>query len=560
MSYILECIRDSPAAAYDISGSVFVDRSSNGNTNATVTGAPAKSVGLAKGTSYSGLFGPSDHAAIDATVMQRGNEQNPFSIEVTVLPCPDPTTGKMGYQKILSSTSGKDGITINDNVVSFSTQYVSSGMATASFDISRPSRLHIVGVHTRQANHLFVNGERVATIALSEDQMSDKYISSDGKLMVGGDYDGSSETPALPASTGKVAVSNVLIFDKELSLSDVSRHYQATFTNRTETSIRASFGGSTLDLTKLKNNRYMTIDSMNGWTGFGTARIVENTIQRSEVLDAPQDSYWSIPIALDRQGLTSLYGVTVRAEGVGFSIEYSTDNDTFSSMDNNSLVPLASGFDPTNQVLIIRFNMLSTEPTAQIISAIIEAYGSGQELLDGTLTNSSTDNSNGGRAITIDNMIINDYYNYQNFDDRVGISGDGSFEVSADTSSDDKIVGTEEYWIKRLSSDAITLSAGTVYINGVAQAITSLPLNVWSLVHVVRSSASNIVFGITGDIAVATIGAYPTMMTAQQCLDVYNNYMASDSLKVEDDSNLAITTDANTAYVYANTWEIVSSG
>lgn len=511
------------------------------------TGSLTKSVGTARGFAYSGVFDSTNVGKINVTPF---NAQE-FSLEATVIPTDTKpaTTTTTGPQGILSNDGEFDGLSIDGTVVSFGTTYATADPAICSFDVQTYSLMHILGVHTERANSLYIDGELVATVTLTDEQVADDYASNDGSLYIGA-----------TASSQRLAISTVATYEYALEEDRIIKHANLAKFDRVPSHVAQGNGFLDLNIRNVEYNRYIyeTYGDSTGWPTTNNSIINDGRLERPvDENGDPTESFTVFPFALTDGDDTNIYGCVVDAWGVGLKIEASLDNETWTEIDNHRLVSIINdGDDPSNMILLIKVTLLDTADEAFLEVLEFRGYNSGVSPTEGQELGQ-------GRDMTITDLAPG----YQNddelkFDDTVGLIGNGSVAWTDDSEEEPKNVGTLQVIVKRLSAAAISFPTATAYINGTALGISNLPVGQWAVLHLAINTPANSSITMTGDFIIANAAYNQTKLTAPEILAAYKSLFSADPLVVSSSDSIGyddyVPADDSTSRVviYAKAWSV----
>lgn len=545
MTFALEAVRYKPVALWVLDDtSPFQDYSGYAAV-ATSNTTPDKYMSLVSGASFASVFDTGTIGTFASPVFTQDHETQAFSLSVSLRI----VERDSGTEQIcvLSHASQTDGIVIEGTKIHFSTKYLGTGEARATYDIQIPRHVDIVAVHTAQKNSLYVDGEMVAEAEISDAQQADRYITTDGSLYAG-------------TTTGDngVALSGVAIYAKALSDDDIARLASVSRDVVDSLAVPEMFGGEVLETSQnpfdvFSEQIWTTEDDWNT----GTLRnivVADEQLQPSIQDDVVQYGEWLDTFSLSDTGLTSIYGVNFNWVGIGAVVEASLDSTTWEEVTRGKNVDLiAPGFDPTDVELFIRVSFPDTaDPDSYLDTLSIVGIETGA----GTTT--------AGRVITTGSpsYLRKSHPANELRDDWGTALLSATLTIGADTSDTAESVQTREYWIKKLDTGSITLTpaAGTTYVNGVAAAFSTIRVGEWVLIHSVPASPLTSSFTLNGNILVGQAAVYQDVLDATDVLDVYKAYTGQISTPVVDDSDIILTETAVASNIYAHDWAISPAG
>jgi hypothetical protein len=537
--YTLTAARDRPLGLWQMDdSSPYQDYS---GYNRTATGPSTFAAALVSGAAWAAVVSNISQATFPSPVFKSNDKS--FVLEAWVYPFYE----GLGDIAVLSHAGQYDGLMISDTKVSFVTKYSTTGEARAEYQFERPRALHIVGVHTEGQNILYVNGESVATVDISEEQQADTFVAT-GDLIAGQSVGGQ-----------KMAMNGVGLYVGTLSNEQILAHFQAGRAVTPAQDVANGFAGTLIPLSKTEGSIYLESvwDTDEEWR-VGTFTNVD--VQDDLLVPATEEGVslageWLSVFDLGFTDATSIYGVTVSWEGEGALVETSIDGTTWvPALQGQNVAAVPSGFDPTDKDLELRVTFPGgiTDDTSHLSSLTVTGYS------DGALPvmNNRTVVADYPAAVGVANEPIE-------YDERNGVDLNGAdLTIGPDTGDDPTNPRTVEFWVKKTGSLPVTPTSGrTIYINGkpTPAALTDLVNGEWSLVHLVYSS------GITGDIVFngdATIGQvilYEDALTTGQIADVYKSYTGRPVLTVAG-GTVQITKPPIATMVYAHDWSISGAG
>lgn len=372
-----------------------------------------------------------------------------------------------GPQQVLSHDSFYDGLSIDGTVIKFSTEYLTAPAAECTYDLQERKLAHVVGQHTKDRNELWVNGVLVDSVELTEDQITDDYIATDGYLYCGG-----------TDSSSGVAVNGVAIY-KSMSGLDIERNYLAGTDSLGQDTVTTQYGGIPLEF----DNSHADLFISEVWDSeeeFNNGSVDNVTVTDEGLLPAYESGIsvagsWINSIPLDVGGDTSIYGVYIEWVGNDISVETSLDGSTWTPhVSGDPVAAITEGFDPTNQDLQVRVNFsggLEDDPAYLTSLSVIG-------IRTGVIESIS------GRDLTLSGQaMVRNGHGISLYRDDTGIDlNGGSVSVGNDTNDDVLGMRAVEFWIKPESSNVNFYQGQAMYVNGVAT--TELPVGKWSLVHI----------------------------------------------------------------------------
>lgn len=502
---------------------------------------PTKSVPLVAGAEYSSVFKSGVVGRFDCNVFKQGLETRQFVLEAWVLPIPKTTSNQ---QKILSHDNVMDGLTINGKVVRFGTTYTNFGDAYCDYDLGEYKLAHVVGIHNKDQNQLWVNGELVASVNLTDDQKGDTYNIVNNNYLYSGTTTGDSE----------LAV-NGIAFYSSLSGDDIRRNYEAGIGVIGQDRVYPQFGGTPFDLAAANGAVFIEevwADKADFERGMKSdVEYAPDQIEPHYTNDLSIAGTWTTSIALDSQADTSIYGVMVAWSGFNVTVEVSLDGVTWTPAVSGDLVSIIpNGYNPTGKDLQIRAKFASGLALGQAWLESLTVVG----FRNNTIENLSA------RPLTVGYpAVVRGDFEPNLYRDDNGIHLHGAtLTIGPDASTVPDIARVLELWVKPVSG-AVTINvAGTKYRNGVAD--TSLPVGEWSLVHIVASADITSSVTVSGNAIIGQAALYPDALTAADIDFIWKSYTGRTAFRVTETTTTSVTESATPAFVYAHDWAIDSAG
>ena len=500
---------------------------------------PAKSVPLVSGAEYSSVFKNGVVGRFDCNVFKQGLETRQFVLEAWVLPIPKTTNNQ---QKILSHDSIMDGLTINGKVIRFGTSYLTSGDAYCDYDLGEYKLAHVVGIHNKDQNQLWVNGQMVASVDLTEEQKGDSYNISNNNYLYCGTTTGDSE----------LAVNGVAFYSS-LSGDDIVRNYAAGIDFIGQDRVYPQFGGTQFDLSNANGSVFIEelwADKPDFERGVKyNVELAPDQIEPHYTNGVSVTGTWTTAIALDSQADTSIYGVMVAWSGFNATVEVSLDGAVWTPAVNGDLVSIIpNGYNPSGKDLQIRVSFPAGLTAGWLESLHVIGF-----------RNNAIENIS-ARPLTLTHpAVVRKDYEPNLYRDDNGIHLHGStLTIGTDTTPVPEVARVLELWVKPVSG-AVTINvAGTKYRNGVAD--TSLPVGEWSLLHIVANADITSAITISGNAIIGQATLYPDALTAANIDFIWKSYVGRTAFRVVETVNTTVTESASPALIYAHDWAIDSAG
>lgn len=519
----------------------FLEHSGSNLAANMASGVPTKSVPLVSGAEYSSVFKTGVVGRFTCNLFKQGREDKPFALEAWILPIPKTN---VGVQKVLSHSNVDDGITINGKVIRFGTVYTNSGSAFCDYDLGEYKLAHVVGIHNQDQNQLWVNGELVAQVDLTEEQRGDTYNITDNTYLYAG----------TTSSTQEVAM-NAVSFYPTISGDDIKRNYEAGINFIGQDRVTPQLGGVTLDLSADANSIFIEED----WTAkFEFERGLKDSVEYAE--DQIEPSYvdgvsvpgtWTVSVPLDAQNDPSIYGVMVAWSSHNVSVDVSLDGAAWTPAVSGRLVSIIpNGYNPSGKDLQVRVSFAGglAEDPSFLESLRVVGYR------DNTIQNITAR----PLSATHPAVVRRDFEPNLYRDDNGVRLGGGTLTIGPDTSPEPEVARTVELWIKPLSGTPTISVGGTRYRNGVAD--FALPVGEWSLVHIVASADITSDITVSGDAIIGQATLYPDALTASDVDFIWRSYIGRTALRFEENTATVVSEDATPVVIYAHDWAIDSAG
>lgn len=545
MSYLYSILADKPLGLWMLDDSApFQDYSGYDAAGVMDTGSPTTAAALVAGADYSAVFSNSVDAKFDSAVYKQGYEHLPFSLEVSFRVIDE--TGTTSEQKVLSSSANYDGITVDGTIIKFSTKYLTAGECAVEYDIQTKRNVHVVGVHTRDKNQLFVDGTLVGETTITEAQKIDSFVAGDGKLWLG-----------TSASTQKIAVNGISIYATGLSDDIVKNHFNAARRTTLNETVAPTFGGIRYPMSLNMADTFVRAlwqDDSDWKIGtLNNVSLVDTQIVPQLVAGVSVAGNWQVALPLDQSGLTDVYGLSMDWTGVNVIVEASLDGTTWeTAVKGQKMALIPDGFDPTNKDLFIR---------ASFAGGITDDPGFLDNLFVVGFTTGIQPNI-GGRDTTFTDPAspMNDYQPIELRDDwGVKLDG-GSVEISADSSPDPLAVYTMNIWLKKLTSTSptISLTGTTDYKNGVAGG--TMNEGEWVMWTMTKATELTGDITISGDVQIGQIEFFDHQLSAQEVADLYSAYTGVVAVQANESDSVTVTNPNPSTRIYDYTWAITAAG
>lgn len=517
----------------------WIDDIEIGNAPLTGGGEPLGTViGLASGFKYSTVFGSSAQGEFDSPVFKQGYEKDQFALETWLYAVSKTTQAE---QQVLGNFNQMDGLTINGTKISFVTKYLTSGEARCTYDLQLPRGVHVVGIHNSNKNELWVDGNMVASVELTDAQKEDSYVATSDKL-----YSGAT------TSTQQIALNGVAIYNT-ISPDGIVDNYLAGRDYVPQDEVVTGYGGESIDLSPANVYvKYVWDRKADFEEGRNNLVAYDHNITPSFVDGVSQASSWTVVAPIETGEYTSIHGVLVNWSGKNVTLQASLDGTNWVAVQRNKLLSnIPNGFNPQTASLQIRATFAGgrTDDEEWLESMTVIGYSS------------NTINPTGTRTITIPSAgVVNDNHEPMLLEEQNGVTlNGGTLTIAADATADATAERTIEIWVKVLSGTlSRSFTGATEYRNGLIY--DAPPVGQWSVIHAVM--AANVTTSITigGDVIVGSVAVYPTAFSAADVTDIYASYTGYVNARATENSAVAMSENVSPVKIYAHNWSITGAG
>jgi hypothetical protein len=452
-----------------------------------------------------------------------------------------------------------DGITYDTESISFTTLHGAAGAATAKYypENMKDRTFHVVGVHSESKNELFVDGERVASVDLTPEQLMAGYsiTSFPASLYIG------------RTSIG-VIVDAPAVYGEALTLRQAKLHYLWGRNVPTMHEVVTKRGGFYWDFHDSNSQVALDFrfDTDKEWSDSQAAGVsIENDILRPSfgsdglTLAGTWQAGFILPAIVD-----TVDGSKIEFEADGtVKIQTSINNGaTWSTAINGrEITGLGKGTLSTGKTLMVRAVFTAGEPAdtiAKVNHLSIKIYKNRDS--QGTLSNRPMIFTGKVGLASVRHQPIE-------YHDLMGVDLYSGGYATTTIATTTRVL---ELWFKPVTSTPFTLfdgaGTGTLYVNGVANSSPVYEADRWY--HVVFVSAAslsgstvNINPGGLGEITVGMVATYPSVMTAAQVSELYGAYLGIPSATVVESTGLNVSDAATqTVKIYSYDWSVVGSG
>lgn len=577
MSYNQRVLNDLPRHFYPLTTGSFID--ATGRANGESLGTPVEAPPLVVGGGNSMVFTGNDNFKFSTDIFQTDSVRHPFSLEAWFKP-----VSITGVKGIVGHLNQEDGLTFDGEKISFTTLHGTAGPATASwFPPVTSAAMNVIGVHTGERNELYVNGVRVASVTLEEEQILSSYQvdSAPGFLYAG-------------HGPGTVIVDSVAVYAHALTSRQAKLHFLWGRDAPDFRSVIDLRGGTYWDFTDQSAGVAFdfAFSTSSEWSRGQGAQVRTENDMLTPVIEneLTADGVWMNGFILSAVA-EAVDGSKIWWDGDGsFVVETSlNDGTTWTVAENGQEVSgIGKGFVTGNQSLQVRITLPAGEPEdtiTKVRSLNIRLYS---ERLSYPSVSERPAEFFGKVALaqqTHQPIEHDDFMGASLYNGYAKISGGDAYRtVEAWIKLSREIVDTDRLFDFRDSSDDANAwvnigtghkpiaTGGTAYVNGVpASTHPALVPGRWYLVSTVLDEdndqgmtvGSNYTGSLTSNsnISVGFLSTYPVASTQAQIVERYNAYMGIPSVQVTEPTAFDVT-DAATSPVklYAYSWSTVGSG
>lgn len=539
MSFLLTALADRPQALYMMDDTTPFQDYSGYNRNATASATPVRYLPLVRGTTFSQYFSSTVVGTFASPVFAQGQELNSFTLEAWLFP----SIMAADYQQLLGNLNQMDGLVIFSTAVHFVTKYADGSEARVSYELGDQRRAYVVAVHTSEKNALYVDGELVDEIAITDAQRASQYSSAATDL-----------TSGTTASAQRTALGGIGIYDYALTGNTIAQHYEAGLM---EDDAVTQFNGDIIPLS-IETADVFLDQSWNDEDDWYEGRTINVKYANDRL--TPQFSgnvsmpgQWLTVVPIYVANTTSAYGMMFTWEGTGVTVEASNNGVGWETVVNGRRsTQMAVGTDPTGKQTQLRVTFAGgiTNDTSYIKNLRVVCF------------RTNTTQQVAGRTVTYTNALPQ----YPRYPTEYRSDWGAWLQTATHTLtlSDDVVDATPirslGIWIKKTTSTNPVISvSGTQYINGVQSAAT-LVNGHWTLMHIVLAADHTGPVTITGPAQVGQIGVYSTALSAQDIADIAAAYFGNNVTRVTDASVVGVAESTNAAQIYAHDWTIQASG
>lgn len=484
----------------------FQDWSGYGR-NGVLTGALVKGLPLTSEASFSVAVDKTNYVTYTVPALSERNI-DAYTIGATIYP-----RGDVVSQPLVSRNAGLlEGLFIVNDTIYFTTLHnTTSQRAECSYKFDITAKMDVFGVHTESVNRLFVNGEMVSEVSLTDEQRAGGYLSgTTGSTFVSG---------SVTTNNGGLLINNISFFNSPISGDDVADIYKYNNMRSLGSPVKGFFGEDVVFSRGIRPH-YLTKtwDDQEEWNmGVFDGSTVDGDILNAQIEDGLTiNGFWTDSAELKEDGTAvPIDSINLDWSGENVIVQVSVDETTWETVKRGkNITSVPTGFTPTDQQLYIRAVFDDGLPDAYLNNLRVDGY------LEGTLTPVS------GRDITF-NKVVNRYEQHPALmrdDWGATINTGGSVIIDPDTDAAPLLWKTLEIWVKPITP--ITVSTGSTpsltYTNGVS-GYTSL-VNQWVVYHYIYTTAMNPSITISGESILGKVAFYPTALTSDEIGRILANY------------------------------------
>ncbi|AXH67242.1 hypothetical protein SEA_WOFFORD_46 [Streptomyces phage Wofford] len=579
MSYQLQVLADAPFSYWKLDGNGPVYEDSAGSfRQADLTATAIPHPALVTGSGNALVLQNSNRLQMDDPVFNKGYEARQWSLEAWIKPL-----SINGEISIMSHSGNYDGLTITPTTINFRTKYLTAPASEINYIYNSTKAFHVVGVHTNGKNSLYVDGNLVAEIDITDEQEIDAYNFLTSDLIAGESV-----------STSKIAIDSPAVYAFALPADTIKKHYDCGVDVESSDAIAGFNDASHWNFSDESRNIAVTKlwDTEEEWPD----GVIDNVViandfivpsyeqtETEEVVDGlivpiytntsiPGTWIGSVPLGMTLAGISDAI-IRYRGEG-SFTIECSTDNGTtWQDVDNAPSFDL----DETDSIGI-KVSFTGGIVDDQSYVDYVQVIGYEDKNINGTRSD---------RAAVLNGTGISSIKTYQPIeyaDDNGLLILSGDISVGIDSSYDgeeepgDLDINGIDMWVKPVAGNIISAGANSisrvgntitfsgysdVTVNGVsvASGATVFVNDSWYHIGGVFSTPGN--YPITIGTANARIGPASAIygdISLAGLQQIYASYLGLPGLTVDDESVIGITTPADEALLYAHVWGITPAG
>lgn len=538
MSFIYEALRSTPRALFlmddelPVSGGILRDYSGRGSI--ALASSPNQSVPVVAGATRSLVYGNSGSGGVALDAGFGSHPRKAFSVEIWFVK----VGGTQGPRLLTSSSTDNFGLTCQGTVISFSTEYGEAGPLRASYDVQQHQVFHVVGTHSDRRNSLYINGELVSYVDITDEYPDDDYVVPTSSLITSDSY----------------AINGVGAYEYELPPDRVKAHYEAGRAKASSGDVVGSNGGDLIPVSL--ENSDIFVDQMwqsdEDWSlgEFRNVVVESGSLVTGEVDGLSIEGDWTDNFILP-DTVEPIYGVLVNWDGVGAIVEVSLDAENWEIATRGARVmTVPEGHVPNGEELHVRVSFAGGVENDESFIDNLNVIG--------LMTGESPEVA--GRIVTQDKSSQGRDYLPLELHDNWGtrIETGGTVTISKDNTEEESPLRTLEMWVKDVGTSVPMPITGTVYTNG--KAGNTNADGQWRLVHIVSSSDVLDDVTIAGPRRVGHVAIYPRELSADEISRIFSEYSDSDFVRVNNSGTVRITNVEDSAKIYAHDWSIHLSG
>lgn len=571
MSYNYRVLNDNPRHFYPLAAGSYLD--STGRSNGEVIGVPTTAPPLVVGGGNSLVFTGNDNFRFATGIFYDEDVVRPFTLEAWFKPVS--VTQPKG---ILGHLSTIDGLIFDGEKISFITRHGAAGIAEASwFPPATFSSFHVMGVHSGEKNELYVNGVRVASVSLTDDQLASPY-----EIAAAPGYLYSGHHP------GTIIVDSVAVYTHALTSRQAKLHFLWGRDVPDFRDVVTRRNGTYWDFTD--ESAFVAMDynfsTSEEWAAGQSASVVIEDGTISPVIQAGStiESTWKNGFILSSVSDT-LDGSKIWWDGDGsFTVQVSLNGTTWTNAVNGQEIPgISENFTSGTQALEFRVVFPAGEPEttiSRVRSLNLRLYKD----RDVSPNISERQAEFAGKV-----ALAQEVHQPLEHDDATGVHlYAGHAVVKAGPSARvlemwvnvDAIPATTGYiYDTRTGADSYLYwngtawagAPGTTYIvNGVETLPASMVFTPGRWNHIIAilpaATTSAITLGArytldeTLKVRLGFLATYPDAITAAQATERYNAYMGIPSMSVLEPTGFNMTDATVPPKLYSYSWSTVGSG
>lgn len=557
MSSTLRAVQYKPAT-YLPMGTSILDYSGYGH-DATSTGTPHLGVSLANGVQYSTIVDDNNPITFDTNVFYQGTEKQPFTLTAIFKTVKTDQDNPYETQQVIGNgNTVVNGIIVQGTLISFGIEYADDSFLSISHDIQIPRRVHAMGVYTGEKLILYIDGELVNQVAVTEDFKNLEFKSTDQHL-----YSGAS------SGADSLSINGLGVYPRALGLEEIVRLYESAYSPADSDAWRA-FGGKEYEVSQRPLSIFYqhVVNTSLDWLSGNIDNVVVSgdVIIPTVEVDTSLPGSWTgvFPLVMMED---NIYGININWDGLGAEVQVSLDTVTWETVyKGKNVESIPPDTDPTTiPALYVRvyFEGDIVNDLSYVSSIILTGFKS-SDTADSTSSKHTNDREVRFTGAPLDireehpTQLLHDNWGTKSF------ASGGTIKVVDNAESDDPpfTPKTIEVWMKVDSltgvSSSSNLSTATSLYN-LGETFVGFNIDEWAVIYYVNASGFSGDVYFSGPIQIGRIVYYPIAMTQNQTKQVLNAYFGTDFLTFEVTSDMNISQSADSADLTSHDWTMFTT-